>query len=286
MTTLIDGKATAKEVRARVKVGVAALRARTGIVAGLAVIIVGDDPGSVIYTRNKAKAAEKCGMYDVLHRLPEETSEEELLRLVEELNRDERVHGILVQLPLPKDIDTQRVIGAIAPGKDADGFHPVNVGRLSLGLPATVPCTPLGIMTLLDRYEIDPKGMEAVVLGRSNIVGKPMAALLTARHATVTICHSRTADLPYHSGRADLLVSAMGRPEMITGDMVKEGVVAIDVGINRTEDGKLVGDFEYESVAEKARAITPVPGGVGPMTIATLLDQTADAAALQLGVEG
>ncbi|MHC4472947.1 MAG: bifunctional 5,10-methylenetetrahydrofolate dehydrogenase/5,10-methenyltetrahydrofolate cyclohydrolase, partial [Planctomycetota bacterium] len=183
-----------------------------------------------------------------------------------------RVHGILVQLPLPDHIDTQKVIAAVDPKKDADGFHPVNVGRLSLGLESAIPCTPLGILTLLDRYGIEVKGMEAVVLGRSNIVGKPMAALLTARHATVAVCHSRTRDLAYHTGRADLLVSAMGRPKMITGDMVKEGVVAIDVGINRLEDGTLVGDLDFESVAEKASAVTPVPGGVGPMTIATLLE--------------
>ena len=271
MTTILDGKTTAKEVRGAVKEGVAAMKERTGIVPGLAVVIVGEDPASVIYTRNKAKAAMQCGMYDVLHKLPEETTEAELLALVAELNEDDRVHGILVQLPLPATIDSDRVVAAIRPEKDADGFHPVNVGLLSLGQPAAVPCTPLGILTILDRYEIDVTGMEAVVLGRSNIVGKPMAALLTARHATVTICHSRTRDLSFHTRRADLLVSAMGRPEMITGDMVKEGVVAVDVGINRRADGTLTGDLHYESVAEKATAITPVPGGGGPMTIATLL---------------
>ncbi len=271
MTTILDGKATAKEVRQRVKTGVAELSRRTGIVPGLAVVIVGEDPASVIYTRNKAKAAKKCGMFDVLHKLPEDTSEAELLALVAELNADRKVHGILVQLPLPKTIDPDQIVAAILPEKDADGFHPVNVGRLSLGQPATIPCTPLGILTILDRYEIDVTGMEAVVLGRSNIVGKPMAALLTARHATVTVCHSKTKDLSFHTGRADLLVSAMGRPQMITGAMVKEGVVAVDVGINRLPDGTLTGDLEFESVAEKASAITPVPGGVGPMTIATLL---------------
>jgi methylenetetrahydrofolate dehydrogenase (NADP+) / methenyltetrahydrofolate cyclohydrolase len=271
MATILDGKATAREVRERVAAGVAALKERTGIVPGLAVVIVGEDPASVIYTRNKARAAKKCGMYDVLHRLPEETTEAELLALVADLNADERVHGILVQLPLPRGIDADKVVRAILPEKDADGFHPVNAGLLSLGQPASIPCTPLGILTILDRYEIDVKGMEAVVLGRSNIVGKPMAALLTACHATVTVCHSRTRDLTYRTSRADLLVSAMGRPEMITGDMVCEGVVAVDVGINRREDGTLTGDFHFESVAEKASAITPVPGGVGPMTIATLL---------------
>lgn len=278
MVTILDGKETAKEVRRRVKEGVAALKEATGVVPGLAVVIVGEDPASVIYTRNKAKAAEKCGMYDVLHKLPEETTEAELLALVEELNADDRVHGILVQLPLPDAIDEDRIVAAIRPEKDADGFHPVNVGLLSLGQPASIPCTPLGILTILDRYEIDVTGMEAVVLGRSNIVGKPMAALLTRRNATVTICHSRTKDLAFHTGRADLLVSAMGRPEMITGDMVKPGVVAVDVGINRREDGTLTGDLHCESIAAKARAITPVPGGVGPMTIATLLSNVLELA--------
>ena len=278
MATILDGKETAKEVRRRVKEGVAALKERTGVVPGLAVVIVGEDPASVIYTRNKARAAKKCGMYDVLRKLPEDTTEAELLALVDDLNADERVHGILVQLPLPKAIDPDKVVAAIKPEKDADGFHPVNVGRLSLGQPASIPCTPLGILTILDRYEIDVKGMEAVVLGRSNIVGKPMAALLIARHATVTICHSRTKDLAFHTKRADLLVSAMGRPEMITGDMVKDGVVAVDVGINRLEDGTLTGDLHFESIAAKASAITPVPGGVGPMTIATLLSNVLELA--------
>lgn len=271
MTIILDGKATAAEVRRRVKDGVEARRARTGTVPGLAVVLVGEDPGSVIYTRNKARAAKKCGMYDVLHRLPEETSQEELLRLVGELNDDPRVNGMLVQLPLPAHIDGRRVVAAIHPEKDADGFHPENVGGLSLGHDVPVPCTPLGILTLLDTYEIDVSGMDAVVLGRSNIVGKPMSMLLTARNATVTVCHSRTRDLPGHTRRADLLVSAMGRPRMITGDHVKEGVVAVDVGINRLPDGKLVGDLDFDGVAQKARAVTPVPGGVGPMTIATLL---------------
>jgi len=271
MTTILDGKATAKEVRAHVAEGARALLESHGVTAGLGVVLVGEDPGSVIYTRNKAKAARKCGMYDVLHRLPAETTEEELLELVARLNGDGRVHGILVQLPLPGHIDSRKVINAIAPAKDADGFHPINVGKLSLGQEASIPCTPRGILTILDRYEIDVTGMEAVVLGRSNIVGKPMAALLTARSATVTVCHSRTRNLAFHTRRADLLVSAMGRPRMITGDMVSEGVVAVDVGINRLEDGTLVGDLDFETVSAKARAITPVPGGVGPMTIATLL---------------
>jgi methylenetetrahydrofolate dehydrogenase (NADP+)/methenyltetrahydrofolate cyclohydrolase len=276
MAVILDGKETSKEVRSRVAEGVESFRARTGRAPGLAVVILGEDPGSVIYTRNKAKAAKKCGMYDRLDKLPDTTTEPELLDLVASLNEDERIDGILVQLPLPEHIDEHRVIESIRADKDADGFHPESVGKLSLGLPGPVSCTPKGILTLLDRYGIDPKGMEAVVLGRSNIVGKPMAMLLTARHATVTMCHSRTKDLAFHTRRADLLVSAMGRPRMITGDMVRPGVVAVDVGINRLEDGTLVGDLDYESVANRAGAITPVPGGVGPMTIATLLDNVLE----------
>ena len=283
MATILDGKGTAKEVRARVKERVTAFRAKSGRPPGLAVVLVGEDPGSVIYTRNKARMAEKCGMYDVLHRLSAETTERALLMLIEKLNRDERADGILVQLPLPSTIDSRRVVESIDPQKDADGFHPVNVGNLSLGQEAPVPCTPKGILTLLDRYEIDVKGMDAVVLGRSNIVGKPMSMLLTARHATVTVCHSRTRDLPAHTRRADLVVSAMGRPRMITADHVKEGVVAVDVGINRLEDGTLAGDLDYEGMVGKARAITPVPGGVGPMTIATLLSNVVDLAERGVG---
>ncbi len=271
MTLILDGRETAKEVRREVKEGVAAFRGRHGRPPGLAVILVGEDPASRIYTRNKARAAAKCGMFDVLHRLPDTTGESEILELISALNADPRIDGILVQLPLPAAVDARRILAAVDPAKDADGFHPLNLGRLVLGEEGPTPCTPLGILTLLDRYEIDLEGMEAVVLGRSNIVGKPMATLLTARNATVTVCHSRTRDLGFHTRRADLVVSAMGRPERITGDMVKEGVVAVDVGINRLPDGTLVGDFHFESVAPKARAVTPVPGGVGPMTIATLL---------------
>jgi len=271
MTTILDGKLTAKEVRARVKDGCTAFIDRTGRAPGLAVVLVGDAPASTIYTRNKGKAAKKCGMYDVLHHLPADTPEADLLALVEELNGDPRVDGILVQLPLPDHIDPDLVIRTIRPAKDADGFHPVNVGRLWLGQEAPVSCTPLGITTMLDRYEIDVKGMNAVVLGRSNIVGKPMAALLIRRHATVTVCHSRTRNLPDVVRGADLLVAAIGRAKFVTGDMVKEGAVVIDVGINRLDDGTLCGDVDFEAAAEKASAITPVPGGVGPMTIATLL---------------
>ena len=271
MTTILDGKQTAKEVRARVKGGCGAFLERTGRAPGLAVVLVGEDPASAIYTRNKARAAAKCGMYDVHHRLDADTPEADVTALVRELNEDPRVDGILVQLPLPDHIDPDRIIAAISPDKDADGFHPVNVGRLWLGRPGPVACTPLGITTLLDRYEIDVKGMASVILGRSNIVEKPMAALLIRRHATVTICHSRTRDLADVVRGADLLVAAIGRAKLVTADMVKDGAVVIDVGINRQDDGTLVGDVDFEPVAEKAGAITPVPGGVGPMTIATLL---------------
>ncbi|MCU0726427.1 MAG: bifunctional methylenetetrahydrofolate dehydrogenase/methenyltetrahydrofolate cyclohydrolase FolD [Planctomycetes bacterium] len=271
MTTLIDGKRTAEEIRRELGAAVDELRRQSGVTPGLAVVLVGEDPASIVYTRNKARAAKGCGMRDDLFRLPADTPEAELLALIERLNQDENVDGILVQLPLPGTIDEDRVIAAISPEKDADGFHPLNVGRLHLGLAAPIPCTPLGVTVLLDRYDIALSGKEAVILGRSNIVGKPMAALLTARHATVTICHSRTRDLADHCRRADLLVSAMGRPRVITADMVREGAVVVDVGINRLDDGRLVGDVDFDQVAPRTSAITPVPGGVGPMTIAMLL---------------
>jgi methylenetetrahydrofolate dehydrogenase (NADP+)/methenyltetrahydrofolate cyclohydrolase len=271
VTTLIDGKRTAEEIRRELGAAVDELRRQSGVTPGLAVVLVGEDPASIVYTRNKARAAKGCGMRDDLFRLPADTPEAELLALIERLNQDENVDGILVQLPLPGTIDEDRVIAAISPEKDADGFHPLNVGRLHLGLAAPIPCTPLGVTVLLDRYDIALSGKEAVILGRSNIVGKPMAALLTARHATVTICHSRTRDLADHCRRADLLVSAMGRPRVITADMVREGAVVVDVGINRLDDGRLVGDVDFDQVAPRTSAITPVPGGVGPMTIAMLL---------------
>jgi len=278
MTTILDGKLTAKEVRARVKEGCAAFSERTGRAPGLAVVLVGDDPASAIYTRNKAKAAAKCGMYDVHHRLEADVPEADVLDIVGQLNEDPAVDGILVQLPLPDHIDPDKIIAAISPSKDADGFHPVNVGRLWIGHRAPVACTPLGITTILDRYEIDVKGMNAVIIGRSNIVGKPMAALLIRRHATVTICHSRTKNLPDVIRGADLVVAAIGRAKFVTADMVKEGAVVIDVGINRLDDGTLAGDVDFGPVASMASAITPVPGGVGPMTIATLLSNVLELA--------
>jgi methylenetetrahydrofolate dehydrogenase (NADP+)/methenyltetrahydrofolate cyclohydrolase len=283
VTTLLDGKRTAEEIRREIGAAVQELTRSTGVVPGLAVVLVGEDPASMVYTRNKARAAKGCGMRDQLFRLPAETPEAELLSLIDRLNHDDEVDGILVQLPLPAAIDEDRVIAAISPEKDADGFHPVNVGRLHLGHPAPIPCTPLGVTVLLDRYGIPVKGRDAVILGRSNIVGKPMAALLTARHATVTVCHSRTRDLSSHCRRADLLVSAMGRPRVVTADMVAEGAVVVDVGINRLDDGSLVGDVDFENVAPRTSAITPVPGGVGPMTIAMLLSNVLSLATRRRG---
>ena len=287
---IIDGKAFAAGLRARVAEKVAALKAEAGLTPGLAVVLVGEDPASQVYVRNKAKQTVECGMESFEHRLDDTTSQEDLLALVEQLNADERVHGILVQLPLPKQIDANAVINAIRPEKDVDGFHVVNAGRLMTGAgKPMVPCTPLGcIMLLRDRLG-DLSGKNAVVVGRSNIVGKPMAQLLLNENATVTIAHSRTADLPGVVRQADVVVAAVGRPEMVKGDWIKPGATVIDVGINRIEkeDGKakLVGDVEFESAAAVAGAITPVPGGVGPMTIACLLANCATAAYRAAGLD-
>lgn len=277
---IIDGKAFAAGVRARVAEGVAALAAENGVVPGLAVVLVGADPASEVYVRNKARQTVEVGMRSFEHRLPAETSEEELLALVARLNADPAVHGILVQLPLPSHLDSDLVINAIDPAKDVDGFHISNVGLLATGQKALVPCTPLGCLMMLRAELGDLSGLEAVVVGRSNIVGKPMAQLLLGESCTVTIAHSRTRDLAAVCRRADILVLAVGRPEMIPGDYVKPGATVIDVGINRIErDGRsrLVGDAEFASAAEVAGAITPVPGGVGPMTIACLLANTLTA---------
>ena len=286
MATLIDGK----ELSAKLKSGLASASGdfaeRFGRQPGLATVLVGEDPASRIYVANKEKACQAIGFLSLRHDLPPETPEAELLGLVSELNQDPRVDGILVQLPLPGHIDSAKVIDAIDPGKDADGFHPVNVGDLLLGKPRVLPCTPLGMMIMLDHYGIDLKGKEAVVVGRSNIVGKPMAVLLLARHCTVTLCHSRTVDLPAHCRRADILVAAVGRANTITGDMVKDGAVVLDVGMNRIEvDGKkrLVGDVDFPAVEPRVSHITPVPGGVGPMTIAGLLHNTLQAARTSVG---
>jgi methylenetetrahydrofolate dehydrogenase (NADP+)/methenyltetrahydrofolate cyclohydrolase len=274
---IIDGKLVAAKVRAEVADRVKEL-ARTGLVPGLTVVRVGDDPASAVYVKGKRKACEEVGMRSVEHHLPATVGEAELLGLIARLNGDPETHGILVQLPLPKHIDESKVLDAISPAKDADGFHPVNVGALWLAKPAPRPCTPAGVMRLLDEAGVDPKGKRALVVGRSNIVGKPMAYMLLERHATVTIAHSRTADLAGEVARADILVAAIGKAEMVKGAWVKPGAVVIDVGMNRKADGKLCGDVEYAEAEKRASAITPVPGGVGPMTIAMLLVNTLDLA--------
>jgi methylenetetrahydrofolate dehydrogenase (NADP+)/methenyltetrahydrofolate cyclohydrolase len=279
--TLIDGAELARRIRAQVAERAAAL-ARAGTPPGLAVILVGDDPASAVYVRNKVKDCEEAGIRSVLDRLPAATTEQALLARVLALNADPTIHGILVQLPLPAHMDSHRVIEAIAPEKDVDGFHVSNAGALMTGTPRFRPCTPYGVMKMLEHAGVELRGAEAVVVGRSNIVGKPQAMLLLEKDATVTICHSRTRDLAAHTRRADVLVAAVGRPRMITGDMIKPGAVVIDVGMNRVPDGpdagKLCGDVDFASAREVAGAITPVPGGVGPMTRAMLLVNTMEAA--------
>lgn len=281
---IIDGKAHAAGLRARVAEEVVRFAARAGRKPGLAVVLVGDDPASRVYVRSKAKATLEAGMESIEHRLPDSVSQEELLELVGKLNRDAAVDGILVQLPLPPQIDDKAVIAAIDPAKDVDGFHVENVGRLGVGEEALVPCTPLGCLMLLKDRLGDLAGLEAVVIGRSNIVGKPMAQLLLAENATVTIAHSRTRDLPEVVRRADIVVAAVGRPVMVKADWLKPGSTVIDVGINRV-DGKLVGDVDFDGAKDVAGAITPVPGGVGPMTIAVLLRNTLVAASRRSGLE-
>ncbi|MFZ0116429.1 MAG: bifunctional methylenetetrahydrofolate dehydrogenase/methenyltetrahydrofolate cyclohydrolase FolD [Xanthobacteraceae bacterium] len=279
--TVIDGKAIAAETRAKVAVEVARLAQQHAVVPGLAVVLVGNNPASEVYVGSKKKMTVESGMKSFDHHLPETISEAELLELIAKLNADPAVNGILVQLPLPKQIDAQKVINAIDPGKDVDGFHPLNAGRLATGLPALVPCTPLGCIILAKSVRPSLAGLDAVVVGRSNIVGKPLAALLIAESATVTVAHSKTADLPAVCRRGDLLFAAVGRAEMIKGDWVKPGATVIDVGINRVPTpGKtrIVGDVDYAQAAARAGAITPVPGGVGPMTIACLLVNTLRAA--------
>jgi methylenetetrahydrofolate dehydrogenase (NADP+)/methenyltetrahydrofolate cyclohydrolase len=280
---LIDGRAAAEALRVRLKIAADFFRASTGRPAGLATVLVGEDPASAVYVRSKIKATEEAGMHGLHHPLPADKSETELLALVEQLNRDDAVDGILVQLPLPVQIDAARVIDAISPDKDVDGFHVVNAGRVAVGAEALVPCTPLGCLHLLKNEIGDLSGANAVVIGRSNIVGKPMANLLLGESCTVTIAHSRTRDLPGVCRRADILVAAVGRAEMVRGDWIKPGATVIDVGINRVPGpaaGKtrLVGDVAFDEALEVAGAITPVPGGVGPMTIAMLLRNTLVAA--------
>lgn len=275
---LIDGKALAAKMRARLKTQVDAFRAERGAEIGLAVVLVGDDPASQVYVRNKIKACEEVGIRSYSYKLPEETSEEELASLLDELVKAKNVHGILVQLPLPKHLDERKILRLIPPAKDVDGFCAENLGNLAMNRETIVSCTPFGVMKMLEEYGIDPKGKRAVVLGRSNIVGKPMAMLLLNADATVTVCHSKTRNLNKICAEADILVVAIGKAKFVTADMVKEGAVVIDVGMDRDENGKLCGDVDFEAVKNKASFITPVPGGVGPMTITMLLYNTVVAA--------
>jgi len=277
---VIDGKTIAKQIRDEVKQTVEHWR-REQFVPGLAVVLVGDDPASATYVRNKEKACQEAGIYSEVHRLDASISEDELLRLVHTLNQRPDIHGILVQLPLPEHIRSERILDAVDPSKDVDGFHPVNAGKLLVGKPGIFPCTPLGVIELLKRQDVPIAGRHAVVVGRSNIVGKPAALLLLREHATVSVCHSRTPDLSAITRQADILVCAVGQPELIRGEMIKPGACVIDVGINRKPDGKLVGDVCFSEAVHVAGQITPVPGGVGPMTIAMLLKNTLACAQLQ-----
>ncbi len=274
--TLIDGKKVSAEIKAKIAAEVEKLKSNTGKVPGLAVVLVGEDPASAVYVRNKNKTCEKLGFESFSHHLSENTSEKELLDIILTLNQNNSVNGILVQLPLPSQINSQKVLEFIDPQKDVDGFHPINFGHLAGGGNPLTPCTPAGIMEMLKFYNIDIEGKHAVILGRSNIVGKPMAFLLLKQNATVTICHSRTKNLQNIAQSADILVAAIGKPNFVTAEMVKPGAVVIDVGINRVDD-KLVGDVSFNEVAEKAGYLTPVPGGVGPMTIAMLMQNTLSA---------
>jgi len=290
---IISGTEIAKQIREELKQEIAELKEKHNLVPGLATVLVGEDPASQVYVGSKVKTCEALGVYSERHDRSVETSEEELLKLVDQLNKDPKIHGILVQLPLPKQINETRVLYAIDPKKDVDGFHPVNVGKLMIGEPDYLPCTPHGIQQLLVRSGIETDGAEVVVVGRSNIVGKPIANILIQKqkgaNATVTVCHTRTRDMSFHTKRADILIVATGKPKAITADMVKEGVVVIDVGVNRigkTAEGKaiLCGDVDFDAVKEKAKAITPVPGGVGPMTITMLMLNTVKAAKVAAGL--
>lgn len=284
---ILDGKSLAKTIKGELKTQVAEIQRAGGKVPHLAAVLVGDDPASQVYVRNKVRSCEQCGFVSTLHRLPANVSETQVLELVYKLNEDDEIDGFIVQLPLPKHINEEKVTLAIDPRKDVDGFHPVNIGRMTLGLPCYLPATPNGIVEILRRYNIETSGKEVVVLGRSNIVGTPMSILLSRKgepgNATVTICHSRTKNLIEHTRRADILIAAIGIPEMVTADMIKEGAVVIDVGINRVEDSsrekgyRLAGDVDYEALKDKAAAMTPVPGGVGPMTVVSLLMNTLKA---------
>ena len=278
MAKIIDGKEISKQVRQELAAETKSFQEKNGFLPGLAVVIVGDDPASHVYVRNKARACDEVGFYSETHELPKETTQEELEALIDRLNADEKIHGILVQLPLPKHLDEQKILLKISPAKDVDAFHPYNVGKIMIGNYSFLPCTPAGIMVLLERSGIEIEGKKCVVVGRSNIVGKPMAMLLLHANGTVTVCHSRTKDLPAVTREADILVVAIGRADFVGADMVKPGAVVIDVGMNRRADGKLTGDVDFEAVEPIASAITPVPGGVGPMTITMLLQNTLTAA--------
>lgn len=275
---ILDGKALAAKIRGQVKEEVEELRQTYGVVPGLAVVLVGDDPASHAYVKMKAKACKETGIYSVVHEMPVTITQEEILDTIRMMNGNKHLDGILVQLPLPEQIDTTELLETIDVKKDVDGFHPYNMGRLVEGLESFVPCTPLGVMELLAEHKIDPKGLDVCVVGASNIVGKPMASLLLNAGATVDICHIFTKDLKAHTEKADMVVVGVGKPGLITGDMVKEGAIVVDIGTNRLEDGRLVGDAEFETVSPKCAYISPVPGGVGPMTIAMLLKNTVKAA--------
>ena len=290
---IISGSEIAKEIRAELKQEIAELKEKHNLVPGLVTVLVGEDPASQVYVGQKEKTCQNLGVYSERHDLPADTSQEDLIKLIDRLNKDPKIHGILVQLPLPKHLNEEEVLYAIDPKKDVDGFHPVNVGRLMIGEPDYLPCTPHGIQQLLIRSGIPIEGAEVVVVGRSNIVGKPIANILLQKkegaNATVTVCHTRTKDMAFHTKRADILIVAAGKAKAITADMVKEGVVVIDVGVNQigmTEDGRriLSGDVDFDAVKEKAKAITPVPGGVGPMTITMLMMNTTRAAKLAAGL--
>ncbi len=274
---ILDGKALSQKIRNSVKEEIDILK-QVGITPGLAVILVGDDPASKTYVRMKEKACDEAGMYATIHKMPTSTSQDKILEIIKKINEDDNIDGILVQLPLPSHIDTDTILQAIDPNKDVDGFHPFNVGKLVLGLDSFAPCTPLGVMEIFKEYKIEPKGLDVCVVGASNIVGKPMMNLLLNSFATVDICHIYTKNLKEHTKKADVVVVGVGKAGLITEDMVKDGAIVIDIGINRLENGKLVGDVDYESVAPKCSYITPVPGGVGPMTIAMLLSNTLKSA--------
>lgn len=282
MATIIDGKAVSAKVRQEIKTEAENFEKNTGVKPGLAVVIVGEDPASQIYVRNKGRACEEVGFYSEIHRLPAETTEKELLELVHNLNENPKIHGILVQSPLPKHLDESLIVNNIDYRKDVDAFHPINVGKIMIGDYSFLPCTPAGVMELLKAYDINPSGKECVVVGRSNIVGKPQAMLMLHANATVTICHSRTKNLSDVTRRADIVVMAIGKAKFLTGDMIKQGAVVIDVGMDRDENGKLCGDADFDSCCQKASFITPVPGGVGPMTITMLMKNTLMAAKLSV----